>query len=49
MIHDHVAHFFVIKDGSKIRDQVAHFFIDIHNGETYLFIRDIGSRGGIYK
>jgi len=31
MIHDHMAHFFVIKGGSKIRDQVAHFFIDIHS------------------
>ena len=30
MIHDHMAHFFVIKGGSKIRDHVAHFFIDIH-------------------
>lgn len=30
MIHNHMAHFFVIKGGSKIRDQVVHFFIDIH-------------------
>ena len=26
-----MAHFFVIKGGSKIRDQLAHFFIDIHS------------------
>lgn len=31
MIHDHIAHFFMIKSGSKFRDQLAHFFIDIHN------------------
>ena len=31
MIHDHMAHFFMIKSGSKFRDQLAHFFIDIHN------------------
>jgi len=30
MIHDHMAHFFMIKSGSKFRDQLAHFFIDIH-------------------
>ena len=31
MIHDHMAHFFMIKSGSKFRDHMAHFFIDIHN------------------
>ena len=31
MIHDHMAHFFMIKSGSKFRDQLAHFFIDIHS------------------
>ena len=30
MIHDHMAHFFMIKSGSKFRDHMAHFFIDIH-------------------
>ena len=30
MIRDHMAHFFMIKSGSKFRDQLAHFFIDIH-------------------
>lgn len=30
MIHDHTAHFFLIKCGSKICNQLAQFFIDIH-------------------
>ena len=31
MIHDHMVHFFMIKNGSKFRDYVAHFFIAIHS------------------
>lgn len=42
MIHDHMAHFFMIKSGSKFRDHMAHFFIDIHSGS---FTHDAVKRG----
>ena len=38
MIHDHMAHFFMIKSGSKFRDQLAHFFIDIHKEVLYMSV-----------